>query len=189
MKCIKKLVASVCIIVLIWFGGSIVDTNANNMDSREYAPWNIFEMLSRVAQAKRVSTNRDMRDKNAKASEKLYSDEDALLLARLIEAENGSAKHDETLVLTGVCVLKRVKSKSFPDTIRGVIFETGTWGKSYATAPELSDITPSTRAMEIAEELLVYGVDEYPDSLVFQSMFPQGRRIYKKLDGEYFCLR
>lgn len=188
MNHIKRLVASVCVIALIWFGGSIVDTNANNMDSREYAPWNIFEMLSRVAQAKRVSTNKDMRDKNAKASEKLYSDENALLLARLIEAENGSAKHDETLVLTGVCVLKRVKSKSFPDTIRGVIYETGKWGRSYATAPELSGITPSTRAMEIAEELLIYGVDEYPDSLVFQSMFPQGRKTYRKIDGEYFCL-
>ncbi len=58
----------------------------------------------------------------------------------------------------------------------------------YSTAGMLDSINPSTRALEIANEILIYGVSELPDNLVFQSMFPQGKKIYKKIDGEYFCL-
>ena len=115
---------------------------------------------------------------------KLYTEDNLMLLAKLIMAENGSAKHDDTLYLTGVVVLKRVKAKGFPNTIKEVIYQRG----QYSTASRLDSIEPDERCLEIAEEILINGVSEYPDNLVFQSMFPQGREIYEMIDGEYFCL-
>ena len=106
-----------------------------------------------------------------------------MLLAKLLEAENGSAS-DECIYMTGVVVLKRVKSKAYPNTIYDVIHQKG----QYSTASKLDSINPSDKCLEIAEELLIYGVDDYPDKLVFQSMFPQGSKTYAVLDGEYFCL-
>lgn len=115
---------------------------------------------------------------------KHYTKENVVLLAKLIQAENGNAKHDKTLYLTGAVVMKRVKSKSYPNTVGGVIYQKG----QYSTANRLDSVKPSTRALEIANEILIYGVSELPDNLVFQSMFPQGKKVYKKIDGEYFCL-
>lgn len=114
---------------------------------------------------------------------KMYTQENVVLLAQLMEAENGSAS-DECMYLTGVVVLKRVKAKGFPNTVYDVIYQKG----QYSTAKRLKSIKPSDRALELADELLINGVDEYPDKLVFQSMFPQGHKVYKKIDGEYFCL-
>ena len=123
-------------------------------------------------------------DVGVKEPTSLYSISNINLLAKLIMAENGGAKNDECLVLTGVVVLKRVKSKQYPNTIKEVIYQKG----QYSTAKNLNKINPNERALEIAEELLIYGVEEYPDNLVFQSMFKQGKRVYKKIGTEYFCL-
>lgn len=114
----------------------------------------------------------------------LYTQENLMLLARLIMAENGSARSDETLYLTGVVVLKRVKAKGFPNTIKDVIYQKG----QYSTAGRLNSVEPNERCLEIAEELLINGADDYPDKLVFQSMFPQGAETYRVIDGEYFCI-
>lgn len=114
---------------------------------------------------------------------KLYTEDNLMLLAKLLQAENGSST-DECILLTGVVVLKRVKSERYPNTILEVINQRG----QYSTAKKLDSITPSERCLEIAEELLIYGVDDYPDNLVFQSMFPQGKETYKIINGEYFCL-
>ena len=173
---LKSILVTIGIMCTFWVLASFINVNMNNMGSQKYAPWNVFAMAAGREPEETVK------------SDKLHTEENVMLLARLIEAENGSAIHDETLVLTGVCVLKRVKSRHYPDTLRGVIYQEGSGGRAYATAPTLNKVTPSERSMEIAEELLVYGVDEYPDSLVFQAMFPQGKNVYKKLDGEYFCL-
>lgn len=184
MKRLRKILATVCTMVLLWVLASFVDVNANNMASRKYAPWNAFIMAAGQVKAVKNVKPPPAKDRPAVPG-KLYTEKNIMLLASLIEAENGSALHDETLVLTGVCALKRVKSKSFPDTLKGVIYQKG----AYSTAMGLDKVTPSERSIEIAEELLVYGVEEYPDSLVYQSMFPQGSKVYKKLDGEYFCLQ
>jgi uncharacterized protein YerC len=80
--------------------------------------------------------------------------------------------------------LKRVKAKSYPNTIQGVIYQKG----QYSTASRLSSVKPSERCYEIANDLLTNGVDDLPDNLVFQSMFKQGKKTYRIIDGEYFCL-
>jgi spore germination cell wall hydrolase CwlJ-like protein len=132
------------------------------------------------ATKKRVNNKK----KSTKKRKKKVNAKDVRLLAKLITAENGSAEHDETLILTGVVVLKRVKSKHFPDTISGVIYQRG----QYSTAPKIATTTPTSRSIRIAKRLLREGVKKYPDNLIYQSMFSQGKTIYRKIDGEYFCL-
>lgn len=129
-------------------------------------------------------SNAELKRQEMKKPMKMYTQDNVELLAKLIMAENGHAKHDETLWLTGVVVLNRVKSKQYPNTIRDVIYQRG----QYSTAKKLGNVKPSTRALEIANELLIQGVGDYPKNLVFQSMFPQGKKTYKVIDGEYFCL-
>lgn len=110
---------------------------------------------------------------------------DIFRLAQLISAENGGAEDDDCLVLTGIVVMKRVKSRSFPNTIDGVISQ----GGQCSTYPALLNKNPSERCLEIAEEILRWNLQKnYPDSLVFQSEFRQGNRVYRQIRHEYFCL-
>lgn len=75
-------------------------------------------------------SNAELKRQGMKKPMKMYTQGNVELLAKLIMAENGHAKHDETLWLTGVVVLNRVKSKQYPNTIRGVIYQRG----QYSTA-------------------------------------------------------
>jgi spore germination cell wall hydrolase CwlJ-like protein len=166
----------------------------NNTGGKHAHTWNMFTILlncfedEQTAEAKTVPkialSKEELKEGGVKVPTKLYNRSNLELLAKLIMAENGSAKHDETLYLTGAVVLKRVKAKSYPNTIQGVIYQKG----QYSTASRLSSVKPSERCYEIANDLLVNGVDDLPNNLVFQSMFKQGKKIYKIVDGEYFCL-
>lgn len=126
-----------------------------------------------------------LRKKNKKR-EKEPNKNDLMNLARIINAENGGHKDDEALILTGVVVLKRVKSKCYPNTIIGVISQKGqyaTWNNGRFQRK------PNKRSVKIAKRLLTTDLaNNYPDNLVFQSEFKQGKQVYKKLGYEYFCL-
>lgn len=193
----KKIPYIICIVFLGWLLASYIDISANNMGDCEYQKWNAFCLMETKAEAKSIPqknvagakkemtvTMKQLKAEGIKKPSKHYTKQNVILLAKLIQAENGGAKHDETLYLTGAVVMKRVKAKSYPNTIKGVIYQSG----QYSTADRLGSVKPSTRALEIANDILTEGVDELPDNLVFQSMFKQGKKIYKVIDGEYFCL-
>jgi len=115
------------------------------------------------------------------------NEDDVYRLAQLIYAENGNSKYDECLILTGIVVIKRMKSKEYPNTLGGVICQKG----QYATFENglAQRCVPDSRSLEIAEEILRYDLQKnYPDNLVFQSEFKQGRRVYAVYGNEYFCL-
>lgn len=181
MKKIKYVLYTIAVLFVIYLLMCFIDINMHNMSDRQYSPWNTFAITKAGT---KLYNKQSVKEQNLTMPGRLYTEENLLLLAQLLEAENGSGK-DETIYLTGVVVLKRVKSKDYPNTIKGVITQKG----QYSTASKLSNVKPSDRCLEIAEELLIYGVDEYPDSLVYQSMFSQGRKTYKVIDGEYFCLK
>lgn len=109
-------------------------------------------------------------------------------LAKTIYAENSSGQ-DDTVILTGIVICQRVRAKSYPNSIRNVISQEGqysTWRDNIIQTKE-----PDERCLEIAEEILRYRLYmKYPHNLVFQSQFPQGKKVYKyiKTDHEYFCL-
>ena len=107
-------------------------------------------------------------------------------LAQLMYAENGAAEEDDCVFLTGIVVVKRMKSKKYPDTLEGVISQKGQYS-TYQTGK--IDCRPDERCLEFAEEILRFDLQkDYPDNLVFQAEFPQGRKIYKQFGHEYFCL-
>ena len=190
---------SVCSSIFVWMVLSFFDINAHNMTDQDYAGWNCFFMFFGETNDKseRVSSYYvyDIAEETAeptkkpakkKTKSKEVSENDILNLARIIQAENGGHEDDEALLLTGVVVLKRVKSDEYPDTIMGVISQKGQYS-TYSDGKFWNE--PSKRSMRIAKKILKTNIAErYPDNLVFQSEFKQGRAVYKKLGHEYFCL-
>lgn len=115
-----------------------------------------------------------------------YSYDEVEMLAHLINGEAGADWcSDTTRYYVGSVVLNRVNSYEFPDTIYGVIFQSGqyacTWDGNY-------DRTPSQRCYEIAKDLLENG-SWLPNNVVFQANFSQGSGVYDCIDGVYFCYR
>ena len=199
---------SVCSSILVWMVLSFFDINAHNMTDQKYARWNLFLIFDRDEQPKEdevlpiINTESNVeqmvcrkievnnasvkKKKQKKEKNQNVTNEDVMNLARIIQAENGGHEDDEALLLTGVVVLKRVKSKYYPDTIMGVISQSGQYS-TYADGKFWNE--PSKRSMRIAKKLLSTNiVHDYPDNLVFQAEFEQGRAVYKKLGYEYFCL-
>lgn len=199
---------SVCTSILVWMVLSFFDINAHNMTDQDYAVWNIFLIFAQDEQPKedeflpiintepkieqmvcrKIESNKasEKTKKKNKKKKNVVSNKDVLNLARIIQAENGGHEDDEALLLTGIVVLKRVKSKYYPDTIMGVISQKGQYS-TYADGKFWNE--PSKRSMRIAKKLLSTDIaDDYQDNLVFQAEFEQGRAVYKKLGYEYFCL-
>lgn len=199
---------SVCSSILAWMILSFFDINAHNMTDQDYARWNLFLIFDRDEQPKedevlpiinteskveqmvcrKIDSRKESVEKKKQKKQKknVAQNEDVLNLARIIQAENGGHEDDEALLLTGVVVLKRVKSKYYPDTIIGVISQKGQYS-TYADGKFWNE--PSKRSVKIAKKLLTTNIaDDYPDNLVFQAEFEQGRAVYKKLGYEYFCL-
>ena len=199
---------SVCSSVLVWMVLSFFDINAHNMTNKEYAGWNLFFVFMQEEQTKeceflpiintepkieqmvcrKIERNKasGKNKKQKKQKNNVVSNKDVLNLARIIQAENGGHEDDEALLLTGVVILKRVKSRHYPDTIMGVISQNGQYS-TYADGKFLNK--PSKRSMRIAKKILKTNIAEkYPDNLVFQAEFKQGKSVYKKLGHEYFCL-
>ena len=119
-------------------------------------------------------------------SERIYNSEEVEMLAHLINGEAGAEWCcDTTRYYVGSVVLNRVNHSDFPDTIAGVIWQSGqyacTWDGNY-------DRTPSDRCYEIARDLLENG-SWLPDNVVFQANFSQGSGVYDYIDGVYFCYR
>lgn len=201
---------SVCSSILAWMVLSFFDINAHNMTDQNYARWNFFlvfvqeepkeneflpiintepkieQMACRKIKSSEEIVEKKKKKKKKKQKKNVMSNKDVLNLARIIQAENGGHEDDEALLLTGIVVLKRVKSKHYPDTITGVISQKGQYS-TYADGKFWNE--PSNRSMRIAKKLLSTNiVHDYPDNLVFQAEFEQGREVYKKLGYEYFCL-
>lgn len=198
---------SVCTSILVWMVLSFFDINAHNMTDQDYARWNFFlvfvqeeskedEFLPiintepKIEQmvCRKIESRKESKKKKKKKKQKknVAPNKDVMNLARIIQAENGGHEDDEALLLTGIVILKRVKSRHYPDTIMGVISQKGQYS-TYADGKFWNK--PSKRSMRIAKKILKTNIAErYPDNLVFQAEFRQGKSVYKKLGHEYFCL-
>lgn len=200
MRRIRKLSVVFLLVVLLW----LID--ALNMSNRRYAPWNFVSIFMQVntsnggqpvekptlypvkmpkmdettpepratPQATQISSTKGVTNK------KIYR------LAQLMYAENGSAKNDDCVLLTGIVVIKRMRSNKYPNTLEGVISHKGQYS-TYQTGK--IECKPDERCLEIAEEILRFDLQKYyPDNLVFQAEFPQGSETYAQFGHEYFCL-
>lgn len=115
---------------------------------------------------------------------KPYSEEDYELLAHLLMGEAGADWcEDEMLFMVGCVALNRVKSDSFPDTLKEVIYQKGQY---QCVVDGNFDREPTDRCWEIAFELLMEG-SYIPENVVYQSEFRQGSGLFMKVQNMYFC--
>ena len=113
-----------------------------------------------------------------------YTQEDINLLAEVIYHENWHTDKDHLAAYyTGAVVMNRVKSKDWPDSIKGVLYQRG----QYSTTTLFYTIQIPDEVYEMAERILREGTDDVPESVVFQAMRKQGKGTWKKVGTDYFC--
>lgn len=121
-----------------------------------------------------------------------YTEEDLMLIAKVIAAEAGSNNvSDRCNELVGAVIVNRVNHESFPNTIEEVVYAPG----QYATVSQLDSIVPDERDIENARRALEGEID-CPADVVWQANFPQcawgtSVDIYEKIETPYgtmyFC--
>lgn len=105
------------------------------------------------------------------------------MLAHMIMAEGGSDYlPDEVPYGVGTVILNRIASPNYPDTMYGVIHQSG----QYAVAGYYMNVEPTERCYRIAYDLLSNG-SSWPKNIVYQAQFTQGSGVYYSSNGEYFC--
>ncbi len=114
----------------------------------------------------------------------LVNDEYLEMLAHLINGEAGSNWCSDAMQLgVGSVALNRVKDPRFPDNLHDVIYQKGqyacTWDGNY-------ELPPSERAYANARKLLEEG-STFPEKVVFQANFTQGKGTYLHEQNMYFC--
>ena len=115
-----------------------------------------------------------------------YSVEDVNLLAELIYWENWYTDAEkETAYWTGAVVMNRVASPEFPNTIKGVIYQTKPC-KQYAVTGKFFTKELPEECYEMARNILLKGTDDVPKNVLYQATFKQGK-IWQQKNGEIFC--
>lgn len=120
-----------------------------------------------------------------KAKEKKEYKRNLYLLSHLVYAENGDSSYSEykkAMLYTGSVVLNRVKSKHFPNTIEGVIFQRGQYACTWDGHFERK---PSKAAIKVAKKLLKHG-SYLPSKVLYAAEFNQGK-VYDKVAGTIYC--
>ena len=120
--------------------------------------------------------------------ERHYTDEDLLWLSRIVTAETGWQSFDAKLAVANV-VLNRVKTKIFPNTIYGVIFDTNyTVQFPPAHKDGFTCLIPTTESI-VAAKMALEGVNNADECLFFNYVPFRSKSIndlYAIYDGEYF---
>jgi hypothetical protein len=146
--------------------------------------------VSNVAVAKPLSVSETrLMHQRVRQPSKMYTRENIEYLSKIIMHEAGNTESDRTSYLVGVVVLKRVKSKLFPDTVKEVLLQDNP--RQYMSQAEFDRVKPNERSVEIAEELLIKGfkgIKKYPNDLLYHANFTQGS-VYEYSEGIYFCRR
>lgn len=136
--------------------------------------------------------------KKAASGNASYTEDDVYALAVVIYREAGSDYlTDEHRALVGCVVLNRVRSWEFPNSIRGVLTQSGQYDGLWQNGVYFPSGTNTSsnavrRAYRIAREVLE-GQWSCPANVVFQANFQQGSGVYRAVAGggnvTYFCYR
>lgn len=120
--------------------------------------------------------------------------EDVILLAKIMQVEDGEYWPDWAIMAIGEVVLNRVESAEFPDTIEAVLMQDNP--RQYAPVHESAwnRTAPEEHYIELAERLL--GGERVLDNpqIVYQALFEQGRGTVVTYHDfylgstTYFCL-
>lgn len=114
--------------------------------------------------------------------EPTYSEEDLYVLAHVLCGEAQGYPDDEQLYV-GSVVLNRVAHPDFPDTIKGVVFQSG----QYACVTDGNYYRePTERNWANAKCLLETG-SVLPGNIIWQSKGAQGKGVYLKTKWHKYC--
>lgn len=112
--------------------------------------------------------------------------EDIKLLAEVIYHENWHTDKDhKAAYYTGAVVLNRVSSSGFPNSIKGVLYQKNP--TQYSTTHKFFTKELPQKCYQMAIDLLKYGTPDVPKNVVYQATFRQGSKVWKIINGEYFC--
>jgi hypothetical protein len=112
--------------------------------------------------------------------------EDIKLLAEVIYHENWHTDEDhKAAYYTGAVVLNRVSSSEFPNSIKGVLYQKNP--TQYSTTHKFFTKELPQKCYQMAIDLLKYGTPDVPKNVVYQATFRQGSKVWKIINGEYFC--
>lgn len=117
-----------------------------------------------------------------------YTDEDLILLAKVINIEAGDDCTDEHKMYVGQVVLNRILDDRFPNTLEAVIYQTEPTKQYACTDSSAFQGYPSERSIECAYRLL-NGEKICNEDIIWQSEFPQGItvKVFKtKYSTTYF---
>lgn len=123
-----------------------------------------------------------------------YTEEEFLLLAKLIDCEASDICTDEHKMWVGQVVLNRVKNNRFPNDLKGTIYQKDPIQYACAYNGVLEKNIPSERSKQAARKLL-NGTKVCSEEVIWQSEFKQGE-VIKKFDvyingrlysRTYFC--
>lgn len=108
---------------------------------------------------------------------------DINLTAEVIFWENWyTDKNKEAAYDTGAVAWNRVKSPKFPNTLEEVLYQKG----QYSTTKYFFTQELPKECYEIAEDIVMNGTPDVPETVLFQATFKQGK-VWKVINGEYFC--
>ena len=108
---------------------------------------------------------------------------DINLTAEVIFWENWyTDKNKEAAYDTGAVAWNRVKSPEFPNTLEEVLYQKG----QYSTTKYFFTQELPKECYEMAEDIVLNGTPDVPETVLFQATFKQGR-VWKVINGEYFC--
>lgn len=105
--------------------------------------------------AKKKKVAKKRRERARRAKEKRINKNKEYLLAKLIYCEVGAVDNTEVLYLCGSVVLNRIKDKRYPDTMEGVIYQSGQWEVTWNGA--FSYKVPDKRCRKVAHDLMLNG--------------------------------
>lgn len=111
-----------------------------------------------------------------------YTQDDLYIMAHLLAGEAQFCT-DEEQRYVGSVVLNRVSHKSFPDTIKGVVFDKGQYSsvkdRNYYREPTESNWSNARWLLENGSIL--------PEYVIYQSKGRQGKGVYLKTKWHQYC--
>lgn len=92
-------------------------------------------------------------------------------------------KEKLTVRWTMAVIMNRVRSKEYPDTVESVLYQRGQYSTTkYFYTKKLPD-----EAYEMARDVYYNGTPDVPKNVIYQAQFYQGKGVWQKKNGEYFC--
>lgn len=113
------------------------------------------------------------------------SEEEFIFISSVVEAESDRSESLDGRILIAETILNRVNSELFPDTITGVLTQSG----QFSTVRNGHSVVNRTDYSDQAVMIAVQEIDagEAPEVLFFNCIgFFQGREPYAYVDGNYF---